>query len=120
MGEAGGYVPAVDGKQYRLIGPDGGEIRSSTPGTLGGHRGNKLYGRLDCPSALQWIAAGFYVPQRVFFKDEQDALAAGYRPCGCCLPDKYRVWKQGGDPLTVDGGRPRTPLPIPARLRKDR
>jgi hypothetical protein len=106
----------VDGKQYRLIGADVREMLSSVPGALGGHRGNKLYGRLDCPSALQWIAAGFYVRERVFFADEQTALQAGYRPYGCCLPDKYRVWKQGGDPTSVAGGTPRKPLPIPARL----
>jgi Metal binding domain of Ada len=80
-------------KRYRLIGPDGCELLSETPGTLGGHRRNKLYGRLDCPSALRWLAKGHIVKQRVFFADEATAIAAGYRPCAVCLPEEYRRWK---------------------------
>jgi methylphosphotriester-DNA--protein-cysteine methyltransferase len=62
-------------------------------GTLGGHRGTKIYGRLDCPSALRAIARGGYVSQRIFFLDERQARAAGFRPCAVCLPQKYRAWK---------------------------
>jgi hypothetical protein len=80
---------------YRLVGADGREVLSPTPGTLGGHRRNKIYGRLDCPGALRWIAAGHYVRERVFFADEATAIAAGYRPCARCLPDAYRRWKAG-------------------------
>lgn len=35
------------------------------------------------------------VENRVFFKDEQEALENGYRPCGACLPEKYKLWKEG-------------------------
>ena len=80
---------------YTLIGPDGKPRRSRAPGTLGGHRRNKGYGRLDCPAALRWIAKGEYVAHRVFFADEATALAAGYRPCATCLPDRYAAWKSG-------------------------
>jgi hypothetical protein len=38
---------------YRLIGADGRELLSEVPGTLGGHRRNRVYGRLDCPSAAR-------------------------------------------------------------------
>jgi methylphosphotriester-DNA--protein-cysteine methyltransferase len=62
-------------------------------GTLGGHRGTRIYGRLDCPAAPRAIARGGYVAYRVFFLDERHARAAGYRPCGVCLPEKYRAWK---------------------------
>jgi methylphosphotriester-DNA--protein-cysteine methyltransferase len=62
-------------------------------GTLGGHRGTRIYGRLDCPAALRAIARGGYVSQRVFFLDERQARAAGFRPCAVCLPQKYRAWK---------------------------
>jgi hypothetical protein len=82
------------GKRYRLIGPDGAEYLSSVPGTLGGHRRNRIYGRLDCPSALRWLAKGHLVRHRVFFLDEETAIAAGYRPCAVCLPDRYRTWKE--------------------------
>ena len=80
---------------YTLIGPDGRQRRSRTPGALGGHRRNKGYGRLDCPAALRWIAKGHYVRHRVFFADEATALAAGYRPCATCLPERYAAWKAG-------------------------
>jgi hypothetical protein len=63
------------------------------PGTLGGHRRGRIYGRLDCPSALRAIARGGYVSQRVFFLDAEAARAAGYRPCAVCLPDEYARWK---------------------------
>jgi AraC family transcriptional regulator, regulatory protein of adaptative response / DNA-3-methyladenine glycosylase II len=80
---------------YTLIGADGRPFRSRSPGTLGGHRHNNGYGRLDCPAALRWIAKGKYVRHRVFFADEATALAAGYRPCATCLPERYRDWKAG-------------------------
>jgi len=55
-------------------------------------------GRLDCPAALRAIARGGYVTHRVFFLTEEHARAAGYRPCGVCLPVAYASWKaqQGG------------------------
>ncbi|MGW4096482.1 Ada metal-binding domain-containing protein [Mycobacterium sp. NPDC004974] len=81
---------------YTLIDADGHPHRSNTPGTFGGHRGSKIYGCLDCPSALRAIAAGGYVRHRVFFADAQAAASAGYRPCAVCLPDAYRQWKAAG------------------------
>jgi hypothetical protein len=71
---------------YRLVGPDGAPYLSTEPGTLGGHRRTKVYGRLDCPSALRWIERGHYVRHRVFFASASDAVAAGYRPCRVCRP----------------------------------
>jgi len=81
-------------KAYTLIGPDGEPCQSSLPGTLGGYRRNKLYGRFDCPSALRAIAKGGYVKHRVFFADEQTAISAGYRPCAVCMPNEYAAWKK--------------------------
>lgn len=80
-------------RTWTLIGPDGKPTQSPVPGTLGGHRGSKIYGRLDCRAALQAIARGGYVKHRVFFLDETAAIAAGYRPCGVCLAAKYAAWK---------------------------
>ncbi len=79
-------------RTYTLLGPDGRPYLSSAPGTLGGHRRSRLYGRLDCPSALRAIARGHYVRYRVFFADEATAIAAGYRPCAVCLPRQYARW----------------------------
>jgi len=78
---------------YTLLDADGRPYPSIRPGTLGGHRAGKLYGRLDCPVALRALAAGGYVANRVFFADEQTAVSAGYRPCAVCLPAAYRLWK---------------------------
>jgi hypothetical protein len=86
---------ASSGRTWTLIGPDGRPWESSHPATLGGHRRGRIYGRLDCPSALRAIARGGYVAQRVFFRHEADARAAGYRPCAVCLPVEYAGWKLG-------------------------
>ena len=40
-------------KQYKLLGADGEIYLSDTPGTLGGNGKLKIYGRLDCGTALQ-------------------------------------------------------------------
>lgn len=87
-------LDAGDGaRSYTLLGPDRRSFRSAHPGTLGGHRGTRIYGRLDCPAALRAIARGGYVRHRVFFRDEETAVAAGYRPCAVCCPEQYRAFK---------------------------
>ncbi|EGD55075.1 Ada metal-binding domain-containing protein [Gordonia neofelifaecis] len=78
---------------YVLTAADGTGYRSAVKGVWGGHRRGKIYGRLDCSAALRAIARGGYVSHRVFFIDEQTAIAAGYRPCGVCCVDEYRRWK---------------------------
>lgn len=80
--------------RYTLVGADRRPVASESPGLFGGHRRSRIYGRLDCPSALSAIAKGGYVRHRVFFADESDARAAGYRPCAVCLPQGCRAWKQ--------------------------
>ena len=88
----------METKYYKLLGEDGKEYKSTIKGELGGYNGKeKIYGRLDCPSALSWIAKGYYVDKRVFFKDEYTAIKAGFRPCGCCMKDKYLEWKCNPD-----------------------
>lgn len=86
----------VDGanRTFALIGPDGKPYPSRMRGALGGHRGGKIYGRLDCRAALQAIARGGYAKQRVFFRDESTAVAAGYRPCAVCMPEAYSAWNR--------------------------
>jgi hypothetical protein len=92
-------------KIYRLIGADGRPYDSAEPGTLGGHKRLKGYGRLDCPSALRWIAKGHYVRHRVFFADEVTAIAAGFRPCSRCLPERYRLWRADPDVWRATAGQ---------------
>jgi methylphosphotriester-DNA--protein-cysteine methyltransferase len=83
---------------YTLLGP-GGPYSSETPGALGGNSKLRIYGRLDCRSANRWVGKG-YEKIRVFFADEETAIAAGYRPCGTCMRDVYRAWK-AAQPSTV-------------------
>ena len=87
--------PAVGrgGKTYLLAGRDGKPYESPVAGAWGGHRRTKIYGRLDCPAALRAIARGGYARHRVFFADEETAIAAGYRPCASCCEDRYLAWK---------------------------
>lgn len=80
-------------KTWNLVGPDGKPYASTVPGTLGGHRRCRIYGRLDCPAAALAITRGGYVSHRVFFLDARAAQAAGYRPCAVCLPDDYARWR---------------------------
>ena len=88
--------PAGSPRMYTLLGADGRPYRSPAPGQFGGHRRARIYGRLDCRSARRAIARGGYTTHRVFFADEQTAVAAGYRPCAVCLPGAYAAWKAHG------------------------
>ncbi len=80
---------------FVLTAPDGSSYPSGTPGEYGANRKQKVYGRMDCGSARssrkRFPAA--FLEHRVFFADEAAAVAAGYRPCGSCLREKYDVWK---------------------------
>jgi Metal binding domain of Ada len=88
-------------KNYCLLGPDGIPYQSSTPGELGGNSKLKIYGQLDCPSANAALAKG-YAKRRVFFANETEAIAAGYRPCGRCMRERYGQWKAGGSAGSSD------------------
>lgn len=80
-------------KEYCLRDESNEKISSKIPGTIGGYSKLKVYGRLDCPSALRWISKGKYVDKRVFFEDEETAIKAGYRPCSICMHKQYLKWK---------------------------
>lgn len=86
--------PGPEPRTLTLTDRNGEPYASAVPGTFGGHRGSKIYGRLDCRSALRAIARGGYVAHRVFFPDETTAIAAGYRPCAVCMPVQYAAWKK--------------------------
>ena len=85
--------PRKTTETYRLLGPDGAPYESTTPGLLGGHSRQRVYGRLDCPVALSFLRRGFEPKFRVFFADEETAIAAGFRPCAECMPEKHVAWK---------------------------
>ena len=79
-------------KEYKLLDANG-QYFSKVPGTLGGNKKLKIYGKLDCSSALRWIDKGKYIKTRVFFENEEKAREAGYRPCGICMKKEYKIWK---------------------------
>jgi hypothetical protein len=79
--------------RFRLLDASRRAVLSEVPGSVGGHRRSRIFGRLDCPAALRALARGGYRQYRVFFADAATALAAGYRPCGVCLRDDYDIWK---------------------------
>ena len=56
--------------------------------TLAGNQRLKIYGTLRCSSGKKMKREN-----RIFFTDEEEAIVAGYRPCGHCLKEKYLVWK---------------------------
>jgi hypothetical protein len=79
---------------FRLLAADRQFYASSSPGSVGGNARMKIYGRLDCASANRAVAGGnTYQKHRVFFADEATAIAAGYRPCGNCMPQQYKIWR---------------------------
>ncbi|NMZ44246.1 metal-binding protein [Pseudomonas oryzihabitans] len=80
-------------KFYRLLDSNGISYLSEIPGTFGGHRKTKIYGRLDCRAALRALASGTYKRHRVFFANEAAAISAGYRPCYVCMRAAYDLWK---------------------------
>ncbi|PAE37640.1 metal-binding protein, partial [Bacillus sp. 7884-1] len=50
-----------------------------------------------CHAAIRAIKKGGYEKYRVFFADEETAIAAGYRPCGACMREQYVKWKNEKD-----------------------
>jgi methylphosphotriester-DNA--protein-cysteine methyltransferase len=73
-------------KTFTLVGADGKPFPSPFKGAFGGNRRTRVYGLMNCKTAARHLAAGTYQKNRVFFADEATAAAAGYRPCGSCMP----------------------------------
>jgi methylphosphotriester-DNA--protein-cysteine methyltransferase len=55
---------------------------------FGGNSKLKIYGLLSCSSGKR-----MKTENRVFFKSEKEALENNYRPCGHCMREKYKQWK---------------------------
>jgi hypothetical protein len=56
--------------------------------SLGGYKKDKIYGTLSCNSGKR-----MKISNRIFFKDENEAIKNGYRPCAHCMSEKYKRWK---------------------------
>ena len=79
---------------YKLRDKNNCEYISKIPGMFGGHKKLKIYGKLDCRSALNWLNKGKYVDNRVFFENIEVAKELGYRPCGVCMKKEYKIWQE--------------------------
>jgi methylphosphotriester-DNA--protein-cysteine methyltransferase len=73
--------PSINSRQIKKL------IRSASI-TLAGNLRLKIYGTLQCTSGKRMKKQN-----RVFFKDESEAIELGFRPCGHCLHSKYMEWK---------------------------
>lgn len=58
--------------------------------TLAGHAPGKIYGHLHCRAGKRMKAAN-----RVFFRDEAESTAQGFRPCALCMRTAYQAWRSG-------------------------
>jgi len=56
--------------------------------SLGGNSKLKIFGKLNCSSGKRMKKEN-----RVFFKSTLEAMQLGFRPCGHCMRNEYRVWK---------------------------
>jgi len=48
----------------------------------------RIYGKLGCSSGKRMRRQN-----RVFFRDQNEAILVGFRPCGKCLRHEYQKWK---------------------------
>jgi len=55
---------------------------------FGGNARLKIYGVLRCRSGKRMKRG-----TRVFFASEMEAVNSGYRPCGKCMREKYKTWR---------------------------
>jgi methylphosphotriester-DNA--protein-cysteine methyltransferase len=55
---------------------------------FGGNIKLKIYGTIRCSSGKRMKRKN-----RVFFSSESEAIENGYRPCGHCMKETYKQWK---------------------------
>ncbi|WP_300687358.1 Ada metal-binding domain-containing protein [Chryseobacterium sp.] len=64
---------------------------------LGGNKKLKIFGLLSCKSGKRMKKEN-----RIFFKDEKEAWQNSYRPCGHCMRERYKKWKNNFSFITPD------------------
>ena len=63
---------------------------------LAGNVKLKIYGRLSCTSGKRMRKEN-----RLFFRNELEAKAVGFRPCGHCMKKAYSLWKVGDSKFKI-------------------
>lgn len=56
---------------------------------FGGNKKLKIFGKLNCVSGKR-----MKTDNRVFFTSSEEAKFFGYRPCGHCMKEEYKIWKK--------------------------
>ena len=80
-----GNHPITSSRKLKML-IDSGEIQ------FGGNIPQKIYGTLQCKSGKR-LKKG----NRIFFSSKEEAIAAGYRPCGNCMKADYIKWKSNNN-----------------------
>jgi methylphosphotriester-DNA--protein-cysteine methyltransferase len=62
--------------------------------TFAGNKLLKIYGSMHCRSGKRMKKEN-----RMFFTSEEEAVNAGYRPCGHCMKFAYQHWKKEHGPV---------------------
>jgi len=57
---------------------------------LGGNSELNIFGKLNCNSGKRMKKQ-----HRVFFHSAEEAVKQDFRPCGHCLREDYKKWKDG-------------------------
>ncbi len=57
---------------------------------FGGNKKLKIYGKLNCGAGKR-----IQKENRVFFGSDTEAIEQGFRPCGHCMRNNYKKWKNG-------------------------
>jgi methylphosphotriester-DNA--protein-cysteine methyltransferase len=55
---------------------------------FGGNMRLKIYGLMTCGQGKR-----LKIENRVFFTNQAEAEAMGFRPCGACMRKAYLIWK---------------------------
>ena len=55
---------------------------------FGGNKNLKIYGTLNCKSGLRMKRE-----KRVFFSSIEEAIKSNFRPCGNCMKEAYKKWR---------------------------
>ena len=58
--------------------------------SYGGNIKLKIYGRLNCKSGMRMKREN-----RIFFTSKKEARKNNFRPCGHCMREEYKKWKNG-------------------------
>ena len=63
-------------------------LMTSSQIVFAGNKRLKIYGLLNCNSGKR-----MKIENRVFFSSVEEAKENGYRPCGHCLKENYKSWR---------------------------